>query len=545
METARLRFRVSAVAAILAATVSVAGTPLRAQAPDSSVRAQAQPPQPPAQPAQPPQGAVPPPAAAPQPLALQPGAASGSEYPKVTLTAGRSTVLSTDFNITRIAVTNPVVADATVVQPREVLVDGKAPGTISLIVWGESKRVQYDLIVQQPVSTLQQNLQALFPGEDIHVSGNEESTILSGQVSSTNVMLRAAEIAQASSAKGNVINLLQVPGGNESQQVLLQVRFAEVNRRALRELGISLFTSGNGFHDTWGRLTTQQFSSPAFSNLSSTKVNGDVIAQSGDLTFSDFLNIFFLNAKYDIGAVIRALQQTGQFQSLAEPNLIAYNGQEASFLAGGEFPVPVVQGATGTVTIQFKEFGIRLNFKPTIAGDVIRLKVAPEVSALDFANGVSLGGFRIPALTTRRAATDVELRDGQSFAIAGLLDNISQDDKAEVPILSKLPIIGVFFKSKAERAEQTELMVLITPRLVRPLDPDEVPPLPTRFKPFLGEPGKDKKNDKDKGNGNGNGKDKGNGSNNGSDVSDQLQGTGPVDAPVPAAAPKPKKKPGA
>ena len=145
--------------------------------------------------------------------------------------------------------------------------------------------------------------------------------------------------------------MLQVPGGSESQQVLLQVRFAEVNRRALRELGVSLFTSGNGLFDTWGRTSTQQFPAPAFDDLKSTKVDGDVTEQSGELTFSDFLNIFFLNAKYDFGAVIRALQSSGQFQSLAEPNLIAYNGQEASFLAGGEFPVPVVQGATGTVTV--------------------------------------------------------------------------------------------------------------------------------------------------------------------------------------------------
>ncbi len=182
---------------------------------------------------------------------------------------------------------------------------------------------------------------------------------------------------------------------------------------------------------------------------------------------------------------MRALEQKGGFQSLAEPNLIAYNGQEASFLAGGEFPVPIVQGATGTVTVQFKEFGIRLNFRPTIAGDVIRLKVRPEVSTLDFANGITLEGFRIPALTTRRAETDVELRDGQSFAIAGLLDNLRQNDHAAIPILSKLPIIGSLFKSKAERAEETELMVLITPRLVRALNPDEVPPLPTNIRPLM------------------------------------------------------------
>lgn len=405
--------------------------------------------------------------------------------PRVILTAGRSLVLPTDFNITRIAITNPAVADAVVVAPREILIDGKTAGTISLIVWGDAQRAQYDLVVEQPVATLQQQLQALFPGEAIQVSVSDNATILSGDVSSTNIMLRAAEIAQASATARAVINMLKVPGGSESQQVLLQVRFAEVNRRALKELGVSLFTSGRGVWTTWGRATTQQFSAPGFGNLESTKVDDEIVSQSGQLNFSDFLNLFFLNAKYDVGALIRALQSSGQFQSLAEPNLIAYNNQEASFLAGGEFPVPIVQGATGAVTVQFKEFGIRLTFKPTIAGDVIRLKVAPEVSALDFANGVSLGGFRIPALTTRRASTDVELRDGQSFAIAGLLDNISQEDRAAIPILSKIPIIGHLFRSKAERAEQTELMVLITPRLVQPLDPDEVPPLPTRFRPFL------------------------------------------------------------
>ena len=343
-------------------------------------------------------------------------------------------------------------------------------------MWGADGRTQYDLVVEQPVTPLQQNLQMLFPGEDIQVSTSDDSTILSGQVSSTNIMLRAGEIAQASAAKRAVINLLQVPGGSESQQVLLQVRFAEVNRRVLQEARRVTSSSrthelGRARDDAAVRARPTSTTTPAAS------------------TFSDFLNLFFFDRQARASAaLLRALESRGAFQSLAEPNLIAYNGQEASFLAGGEFPVPVVQGATGTVTVQFKEFGIRLNFKPTIAGDAIRLKVKPEVSTLDFANGVSLGGFRIPALTTRRAETDVELRDGQSFAIAGLLDNISQDDRSAIPILSKLPIIGPLFKSKAERAEQTELMVLITPRLVRALDPDEVPPLPTRFKPFLGGP---------------------------------------------------------
>jgi pilus assembly protein CpaC len=407
-------------------------------------------------------------------------------FDRVSLTVGRSSVLTTDFDVVRIAVTNPAVADATVVASREVLIDGKGPGTISLILWGDNLRKQYDVVVEPGVSVLQQQFKQLFPGEDIQVGFSEEAIILSGQVSSNSVMLRAGEIAQATSSKLQVINMLQLPGGMESQQVMLQVRIAEVNQRALKELGASLFTSGNGLWDTWGRTTTQQFAAPDFDNLQSTKVDGDVVSQSGELNFSDFLNLFFLNAKIDLGVVIRALKNTGHFQSLAEPNLIAYNGQEASFLAGGEFPVPIVQGATGTVSVQFKEFGVRLKFTPRIAGDVIRLKVSPEVSTLDFANGVTLAGFRIPALITRRAETDVELRDGQSFAIAGLLDNVSQEDRAAIPLLSSLPIIGHLFKSKAERQAQTELMVLITPRLVKPLDPDEVPPLPTMPRKFLG-----------------------------------------------------------
>ena len=400
-----------------------------------------------------------------------PSRVARQEYERVVVTAGRSTVVPTDFNITRIAITDPAVADATVVQPREILIDGKKAGTVSLIVWSATDRKQYDVVVEPAITVLQQHLQTLFPGEDISVSVSDEAIILSGNVSSTNVMLRAGEIATAAASKAKIINMLQVPGGSESQQVMLQVRFAEVNRRALTELGISLFANRSRFA---ARSTTQQFAAPDF----------DDQAESG-LVFSDFLNLFFFDYEQGIGAVLRALEQRGGFQSLAEPNLIAYNGQEASFLAGGEFPVPIVQGTTGTVTIHFKEFGIRLTFTPTIAGDVIRLKVRPEVSALDFSNGITLQGFRIPALTSRWAQTDVELRDGQSFAIAGLLDNISQDDSAAIPILSKLPIIGALFKSKAERREETELMVLITPRLVRPLNPDEVPPLPTSIRPFI------------------------------------------------------------
>jgi pilus assembly protein CpaC len=406
--------------------------------------------------------------------------------PRIVMTAGRSSVLPSDFPITRIAVTNPDVADAVVVQPREVLIHGKAPGTVSLIIWGADDRKQYDLVVEPGVSILEQRLQALFPGEDIKVGTNDEALILSGRVSSNAVSLRAAEIAAATSSKAKVVNLLQLPGGNDSQQVLLQVRFAEVSRRALSELGVTFFTSALGISNTISRVGTQQFGGPGFEDISVSKnPDGTIASASGKNTFSDFLNLFFFNTRYDIGAVVRALQTRGLFQSLAEPNLIAYNGQEASFLAGGEIPIPIVQGISNAVSIQFKEYGIRLNFTPTIAGDTIRLKVRPEVSTLDFPNGIVLAGFRIPALSTRRAQTEVELRDGQSFAIAGLLDNVSQEEADGIPGLMNLPIIGHLFRSKASRSDRTELLVLITPQLVRPLNPDEVPPLPTIERKFF------------------------------------------------------------
>jgi pilus assembly protein CpaC len=406
------------------------------------------------------------------PAFAQQQTAARPQYERVVVPAGRSTVVQTTFDVTRIAITNPEIADAVVVQPREVLVDGKRAGTVSLIIWSADSRHQYDVVVEPPTTALEQQLQMLFPGEAITVGVSDEAIVLSGQVSSTAVMLKAGEIATLSSSKSKVINMLQVPGANQSQQVMLQVRFAEVNRKALTELGINLFVNRDRVA---ARSTTQQFSAPVFDDQ-----------KPGGMVFSDFLNLFFFDRKEGIGAVIKALESKGGFQSLAEPNLIAYNGQEASFLAGGEFPVPIVQGGTtNAVTVIFKEFGVRLNFTPTIAGDLIRLKVRPEVSALDFNNGITLNGFRVPALTTRRAETDVELRDGQSFAIAGLLDNISQDDTQAVPFLSKIPIIGYLFKSKAERREETELMVLITPRLVRPLNPDEVPALPTNIKPLI------------------------------------------------------------
>jgi pilus assembly protein CpaC len=392
---------------------------------------------------------------------------------RIVLLAGRSLPLSTEFDVKGYSINDPEVADLIVKGPRELLLNGKKPGTISMIIWGETTRIHHEVAIVNAVTPLEQTLLALFPGEDIRVTYTEGSVILSGRVSSNAVHLRAAEVAQASAPKLAVINMLQLPGGGGSQQVLLQVRFAEVNRRAITELGVTPFATRSTFT---ARSTTQQFPAPIFDDTVDSSRD-----QVSGLVFSDYLNLFFFQREQGIGAVVKALEQKGWFESLAEPNLIAYNGREAEFLSGGEFPIPFVTG-TGSVNVQFKEFGVKLKFTPTIAGDVIRLKVRPEVSALDFNNGVTIAGFRIPALTSRWAQTEVELRDGQSFAIAGLLNNIGQEDKAAIPILSRLPIIGAIFQSKANREERTELMVLITPRLVRPLNPDEVPPLPTIIK---------------------------------------------------------------
>jgi pilus assembly protein CpaC len=243
----------------------------------------------------------------------------------------------------------------------------------------------------------------------------------------------------------------------------------------MTEFGMSFFTSPTGVNDTVGRVTTQQFAAPGFADLAWTKAGrefgADVTSSSGSFSFSDFLNLFFLNQKYDLGVMIKALQNRGLFQSLAEPNLVAESGKEASFLAGGEFPVPVAQGsgANLAVSVEYKEFGIRLSFTPTVNGDRVHLKVRPEVSTLDYANAVVLNGFRIPALSTRRTETELELRDGQTFAIAGLMNNQMNSTMQKIPGIGDIPILGRLFQSKAAQKNQTELVVMITPEIL-PLD---------------------------------------------------------------------------
>jgi pilus assembly protein CpaC len=287
------------------------------------------------------------------------------------------------------------------------------------------------------------------------------------------------------------VSLLQVQPSPPTPQVLLQVRFAEVSRAALTELGLSLFTSPIGVRNTVGRVATQQFAAPGFVEQKWTKESFDfgapVTSAEGKFSFTDFLNFFVFSQKYDLGVMIRAMQQRGLFQSLAEPNLVAESGKEASFLAGGEFPIPIAQGsAAGTaITVQFKEFGIRLNFLPTVDGERVHLKVRPEVSSLDFGNAIILNGFRIPALTTRRTETELAIVNGQTFAIAGLLNNTMNSTLQKIPGIGDIPILGYLFRSKAAQKNQTELVVMITPRILQPGSVGVTSELPRMAEPYL------------------------------------------------------------
>jgi pilus assembly protein CpaC len=414
----------------------------------------------------------------------------------VDLLVGRSTVLNVGSPIARVSLTVPDIADAMVTAPGQLLIHGKQPGTISLFVWDRGGAIKtYEVRVRRDLTALGQQLKTLFPGESITAVGSGKDVVLSGTVSGQYVIDKAASVAGGYvEKKENVVNLLKQQEGVASNQVMLRVRFAEVSRSAMMELGASLFTGPTGYKDWIARSTTQQFSAPDFSETSRTAdLDGNLTGASGKYSLSDFLNLFIFNNKYNIGTVIKALKEKGLFESLAEPNLIATNGKEASFLAGGEYPYPVVQGggSSNSVTIMFKEFGVRLNFTPTVlGGDLINLKVRPEVSSLDFANAITVSGFRVPALSTRRTETEVELRDGQTFAIAGLLNNTVQDSMRKIPGIGDIPILGWFFKSRGVQKAQTELVVMITPTIVRRGQSGVSEGLPSLVEPFLEAPSK-------------------------------------------------------
>jgi pilus assembly protein CpaC len=420
-------------------------------------------------------------------------AGPGDEPDTVKLLVGRSAVVNTDTAITRVSLTSADIADAVVTTPNQLLIQGKVPGTISMFVWDRGGAMRrYNVTVERDLSTLSDHMRDLFPGEQITVSSNGKSVVVSGSVSKKYVADKAIEIAAGHvEKKEDVVNMLQVRE-TRPPQVMLRVRFAEVSRSALTELGASFFTSPLGVNDTIGRVSTGQFPSVGFERLEWTKAgNGfgdEVTSSKGEFTFSDFLNVFLFNKQYDLGLMIRALNNRGLFQMLAEPNLVAESGKEASFLAGGEFPVPVAQagGANIAISIMYKEFGVRLNFTPTVAGDNrVRLKVRPEVSSLDFGNAVVLQGFRIPALSTRRTETELELDNGQTFAIAGLLNNTMTESLQKVPGIGDIPILGYLFRSKAAQKNRTELVVMITPEILPQNSPGVTTETPRMQEPYL------------------------------------------------------------
>ena len=400
----------------------------------------------------------------------------------VHLLVGRSTIVDIGGTIARVSLTVPDVADAMVTAPTQLLVHGKSPGTISMFVWDRMGAIKtFEVVVRRDLTALVEQVKTLFPGEPIAIAGSGKDVVLSGTVSGQYVIDKAAALAGGYVEKmENVVNLLKQREGVASNQIMLKVRFAEVSRNALQELGVSFFADNR--NSRWfGRTTTGQFAAPHFDE------NQPSAALDDTMVFSDYLNLFLFDAKNSIGAAVRALQSKGVFQSLAEPNLVATNGKEASFLAGGEFPYPVPSGQFGSFSIHFKEYGVRLTFTPTVVGgDLIHLKLKPEVSSLDFNNAIVIEGFRIPAITARRTETEVELRDGQTFAIAGLMNNTLLSTMRKVPGLGDIPVLGHLFRSRAYQKDQTELVVMVTPVILKRDSTGVSEGLPSLVEPYLG-----------------------------------------------------------
>jgi pilus assembly protein CpaC len=371
----------------------------------------------------------------------------------ISVSKGASALLVNPVPLTRFSVGDPNIAEAIVLSPTEVLINGKGLGTTTLLIWDNTGQVRVNSVeVTADAPGLQRFLKQLMPDEDIQVTASGNTVTVSGTVKDPNSVARAIDIAKASGA--TVIDNLVAP---PAVQVLLKVRFAEINRTALRAWSSSLSTLNPHKLDTDGNW-------------------------SGSTDPSSARAITFLlnSGNANISALLNAATAKGDLRTLAEPNLMTLPAKEAYFLAGGEFPYPTVQagGGTNSVTIAFKEFGIRLRFTPNIARNgAIRLKVAPEVSSLDFGNGITISGFTIPSLRTRRAETEVELRDGQYLAIAGLLDNETNRNLTKIPFLGDIPILGELFKSRNIRDQRTELLVVVQPELVQATA--DAPVLPT------------------------------------------------------------------
>ena len=400
----------------------------------------------------------------------------------LTLGLYKSIVIDEPAGILRIAVSNSDIAEAVAVSASEAMINGKAPGVTSLVIWlSDGTRKVFDLAVEPGTEALDAVQAALgheLTGQDIHLSIHGGSVFLTGLALDLESADRAVQMA---AVLGKVVNLLQIKLPDGEPQILLRVRFANIDRGATSNLGINLFSTPNSV--LTGATTTGQYGvQPAY----------DFTQHPPTTALTNLLNIFLYQPNINLGAVVSALEAKQLAQVLAEPNLLTLSGHRASFLAGGQFPYPTIQGGAngiGQVTIQFRDFGIRLNFLPrvTLRG-TIQLEVEPEVSSLDPANGLTMNGYTIPGLDVRRVHTEVELRNGQSLVIAGLLDNRVTQTINKIPGLSALPLFGKLFESRAILKNNSELLVIVTPEIVEPIPAGTPPPSLDMPQPFLNVP---------------------------------------------------------
>jgi len=387
---------------------------------------------------------------------------------------GRSLVISSPARIRRVSVADPSIIDTLVVNPNQVLINGKAPGSVSLVLWDDSGQSQsFDVFVDLDIRGLAEQIHEVFPEQPVKVEAQKDVVVLSGKVGSQGVADKILEMAKAAAPKA--VSMMEAPPPAAAGEVLLQVKFAEVDRSAVNQLGVNIL-SLPGAKNIF-TIATQQFGGQS--------ISGQVGATTttGGFTLADLLNIFVFRPDINLAVTIKALETQNLLQILAEPNVLTESGKDASFLAGGEFPYPIVQpggaGAVPVITIQFRQFGVKLDFTPTLTADGnIHLKVKPEVSTLDFSQAITISGFTVPALSTRRVESEMELKDGQSFAIAGLVDNRVTENLNKIPGLGDIPLLGKLFQSRNLNKNKTELLVLVTPRIVKPLAPSEVPPGP-------------------------------------------------------------------
>ncbi len=403
------------------------------------------------------------------PLTWDHAAAQPPGLIRIEVTIGKSQVIDLKERFDRVSVSNPNLADVFAITPNQILVNGKAPGVTSLVVFYPNKTMFFDLVVQTDLALLSERLKQMAPRDEIIAQPAQDAIILRGNVSSQSLVTSAAEVAGLFAPKGRVVNLLAV-AEEKPPQVMLQVHVAEVAREALRQLGFSIRALGRVMQGA-SFPGTPFF--PPLGTVSGIQTLGNAVFQN---TTPDFnfgapqggSGFFLSSGARDYAGIVQALASRNLLRTLAKPNLVTQSGKEAKFISGGEFPFPISQ-INNVVTIEFKEFGISLIFTPVVLdGQHIDLKVRPEVSSLDFSQGLTLQGFNIPVIRKNQAFTNVNLRDGESFAIAGLINNEVRQVVSKIPLLGDIPILGALFRSTAFQNNETELLFLVTVKLVQP-----------------------------------------------------------------------------